>query len=72
VSTFVPNGQFLGREKSQLALFRKAFPVAFQAYDEGSIPFTRSNLFNDLAHGHRAILTSVLLLILTNVRGLFA
>ena len=45
---------------------------AFQAYDEGSIPFTRSNLFNDLAHGHRAILTSVLLLILTNVRGLFA
>jgi len=24
------------------------FPTAFQAEDEGSIPFTRSNLFNDL------------------------
>jgi hypothetical protein len=27
---------------------------AFQAYDEGSIPFTRSNLFNDLEEAPRA------------------
>jgi hypothetical protein len=44
VSTFAPIGPFLAREKSQLALFCKAFLGAFQAYDEGSIPFTRSNL----------------------------
>jgi len=44
VSTFAPNGPFLACEKSQLALFCKGFPEAFQAYDEGSIPFTRSNL----------------------------
>jgi hypothetical protein len=25
-----------------------SFPTTFQADDEGSIPFTRSNLFNDL------------------------
>jgi hypothetical protein len=43
VSTLVPNSQFLARKKSQLWLIQKAFPNAFQAYDEGSIPFTRSN-----------------------------
>jgi hypothetical protein len=53
-------------------LFCKTFLGAFQAYDEGSIPFTRSNLFNDLTHGYRAILTRLLLLILTNVRYPFA
>jgi hypothetical protein len=44
VSTFAPNGPFLAREKSQLALVCNDFLEAFQAYDEGSIPFTRSNL----------------------------
>jgi hypothetical protein len=53
------------RERNDLAF-------TFQAYDEGSIPFTRSNLFKDLCHSHRAILTSGLLLILTIVRALFA
>jgi len=47
-------------------------PRAFQADDEGSIPFTRSNVFNDLCHRRRPILTSGLLLILTNVRRSFA
>jgi hypothetical protein len=49
VSTFVPKRQFSGRKKSQLPLIRNGFPDAFQAYDEGSIPFTRSNAFNHLA-----------------------
>ncbi len=40
----------------------------FQADDEGSIPFTRSNVFNDLRHDRQVILTSGLLLILTNDR----
>jgi hypothetical protein len=44
VSTFVPKRPFLDREKSQHALFHNNFLGAFQAYDEGSIPFTRSNL----------------------------
>jgi hypothetical protein len=33
----------------QLALKSLVYPIAFQADDEGSIPFTRSNLFNYLA-----------------------
>jgi hypothetical protein len=37
----------------------------FQAEYEGSIPFTRSNAFNDFRHWLRSILTAVLLLILT-------
>jgi hypothetical protein len=41
-------------------------------FDEGSIPFTRSNFFNHLRHGHSAILTGGLLLILTIVCHLFA
>jgi hypothetical protein len=44
----------------------------FQADDEGSIPFTRSNVFSDLCHRRRPILTSGLLLILTNYLLLFA
>jgi hypothetical protein len=43
-------GQFLALKKYQLALKNLAFPIAFQADDEGSIPFTRSSLFNYLAH----------------------
>jgi hypothetical protein len=53
-------------------LKQKAFPSAFQAYDEGSIPFTRSNHFNDLRHDHRAILTKRLPLILTKPEHLFS
>ena len=47
-------------------------PTVFQADDEGSIPFTRSNRFNYLVDGPAAILTSRLFVILTNVRLLFA
>jgi hypothetical protein len=35
----------------QLALKSLDYPIAFQAEYEGSIPFTRSNLFNDLRDG---------------------
>src|SRR5215831_13642066 len=45
--------------------------AAFQADDEGSIPFIRSNVFKHLHHGHSDILTSGLLLILTIVRCSF-
>src|SRR5262245_17125289 len=41
-------------------------PGAFQADDEGSIPFTRSNLFKHLRHLIGSIPTSGLLLIPTN------
>jgi hypothetical protein len=51
---------------------RNAIATAFQADDEGSIPFTRSNVFNDLVHGWSVILTSRLLLILTNDPPSFA
>jgi hypothetical protein len=44
---------------------------AFQAEYEGSIPFTRSNAFNDFRHSLRSIPTAVLLLILTAGRRLF-
>jgi hypothetical protein len=43
----------------------------FQAEYEGSIPFTRSNAFNNFRHSLRSILTAVLLLILTAGRPLF-
>ena len=38
----------LGRHLTQAPLKSLSFPAAFQADDEGSIPFTRSNLFNGL------------------------
>ena len=41
-------GQFLALKMYQLALISLAFPIAFQADDEGSIPLTRSNLFRCL------------------------
>jgi hypothetical protein len=46
--------------------------VAFQADDEGSIPFTRSNVFKCLRSNRPAIPTSGLLLIPTNVPLPFA
>ena len=46
-------------------------PTVFQADDEGSIPFTRSTIFKHLHHFDSAILTSGLLLILTNCLLLF-
>jgi hypothetical protein len=55
-------------EKCHSLLNYKGFPTAFQADDEGSIPFTRSNIFKYLCHGHHLVLTSRLSLILTNVR----
>ena len=50
-------GQFLALKKYQLALNYLTFPIAFQAEDEGSIPFTRSNLFNDLGVSGPAIVS---------------
>jgi hypothetical protein len=41
-------GVVLGFQKSQRALSHFDLSAAFQAYDEGSIPFTRSNVFNGL------------------------
>jgi hypothetical protein len=38
----------LGRDLTQGSLKSLSLPTIFQAEDEGSIPFTRSNLFNDL------------------------
>jgi hypothetical protein len=38
------------REDVGMAIENIGRAEAFQADDEGSIPFTRSNLFNDLAH----------------------
>ena len=49
---------FSSLEKYQLPLNLQPFPTAFQADDEGSIPFTRSNVFDDLRHADPAILTS--------------
>jgi hypothetical protein len=46
--------------------------TAFQADDEGSIPFTRSNVFNRLRHVTLAVLTSRPLVVLTFVRQPFA
>jgi len=46
VSTLRRNEQFSVAKKYQLVLICNVFLKAFQAYDEGSIPFTRSNVFN--------------------------
>jgi hypothetical protein len=43
VTTFDQKDPFSSVKKSQVSLLQKTFPSAFQAYDEGSIPFTRSN-----------------------------
>jgi hypothetical protein len=43
-------------------------PDAFQADDEGSIPFTRSNTFNELNRNHQIIPISRLLFVPINVR----
>jgi len=50
-------GQFLALKKYQLPLILLRFPIAFQAEDEGSIPFTRSNLFKDLRGGALVIVS---------------
>jgi hypothetical protein len=60
-------GAFSALEMYQPALILLMTATAFQADDEGSIPFTRSNVFNGLRHGRCSILTKGLLLILTNV-----
>jgi hypothetical protein len=44
VSTFVPNGQFLARKKSQLSLIQNAFPNAFQGFAP-SLP-ARGSMFS--------------------------
>jgi hypothetical protein len=49
VSTLVPKSAFWVLKKYKPALIYKDFPTAFQAYDEGSIPFTRAKSFNHLA-----------------------
>jgi hypothetical protein len=36
---------FSGREKSQSVLARNDLLPAFQVYDQGSVPFARSNFF---------------------------
>src|SRR5262249_60937144 len=67
-----PKARFRACEKSKLPLISEGLSQAFQADDEGSIPFTRSSDFKHLHHGHSDILTSRLLLILTIVRRSFA
>jgi hypothetical protein len=62
---------FLAPKKLKQPLISLAFSEAFQADDEGSIPFTRSNDFNGLCHVRHLILTRGLMLILTIVRLLF-
>jgi hypothetical protein len=52
-------------------LISLALSQAFQADDEGSIPFTRSNHFNGLEADRSVIPTSGLLLIPTNPPFLF-
>jgi hypothetical protein len=47
----------LGRHLTQGPLKSLSFPAAFQAEDEGSIPFTRSNLFNELEGGALGIVS---------------
>ena len=66
VILWTPRRAISAPKKCHRSLTPHGFSPAFQADDEGSIPFTRSNSFNDLPDSHRAILTSVLLLILTN------
>ena len=50
VSTFALNERFWTRKKSQIGLVQNDFAQAFQAYDEGSIPFTRSNDIKSFFH----------------------
>jgi hypothetical protein len=47
----------LGGYLTQGSLKSLSFPAAFQADDEGSIPFTRSNVFNDLGGGAHGIVS---------------
>jgi hypothetical protein len=47
----------LGRHLTQGSLKSLSLPTTFQAEDEGSIPFTRSNLFNDLGGGTLGIVS---------------
>ena len=61
-----------GRDLSEEPLKNLAKAFDFQAEYEGSIPFTRSNLFKHLLHPQFSIRTSRLALIRTNVRLLFA
>jgi hypothetical protein len=49
VSTKARFRRFLARKEYQPSLSCNRFPKVFQADDEGSIPFTRSNLFKGLA-----------------------
>lgn len=48
MSTFGPKSGFHACEKSQLPLILLGFLAAFQADDDGSIPFTRSNTYAKL------------------------
>jgi hypothetical protein len=48
----------LGCHLTQASLESFNFPTAFQAENESSIPFTRSNLFNDLVGGPSGIVSS--------------
>ncbi len=47
----------LGGYLTQGSLKSLSFPAAFQAEDEGLIPFTRSNLFNGLGGGALGIVS---------------
>jgi hypothetical protein len=47
----------LGRDLTQGSLKSLSLPTIFQAEDEGSIPFTRSNLFNELEGGALGIVS---------------
>jgi hypothetical protein len=48
MSTFGPKSQFCALEQCQSPLILLGLPTAFQADDEGSIPFTRSKKLKDL------------------------
>src|ERR1019366_1531372 len=47
----------LGRDLTQGSLKSLSLPTIFQAEDEGSIPFTRSNLFNESGGGALGIVS---------------
>jgi|NGEPerStandDraft_6_1074524.scaffolds.fasta_scaffold206331_2 hypothetical protein len=47
-------GRFLGCHLTQGSLKSLSLSTTFQADDEGSIPFTRSNVFNGLGRGNPA------------------
>ena len=50
-------GRFLGCHLTQGSLKSLSLPTIFQAEDEGSIPFTRSNLFNESGGGALGIVS---------------